>query len=559
MNGHYTYTPYIWSSFFTVILLIALSIYSGRRRNVPGALPFMIGCLFAALWAAGSVMEYAAVDVETKIFWVKFQGVWHLPVATIILCFVLEYAWPGRWLTRRNLTLLSIPPLLILGLVVTNNLHHLVWRSFEFDGSVLPRLGPGGWILLSYAYGLVIANLVILVWLFPRSQYHRWPVVVMLMGQFGGRGIYLLEKFYILHSDLPLNTLGMGFEFLMYVIALFGFRIFDPIPMARQTVITQMRDGMLALDAQGRVVSLNPAAELFLGATAKQIMGKPARELLPAYPDGYLTDLSGTEIEFSRKTGQELRHYTLAVSLLRDWRELEIGRLLLLRDVTGQKRAQAEILEQQRALATLRERDRLARELHDELAQGLSLINLQAQLVCGLMDADQMEQAKEQLQVLARAARDAQVDVRGEISKLAHGILSEEGFAPALQHITENFQQANGIPTELVLPRDDVIFAIAPTVEVQLLRIVQEAFANIRKHAQAKHVQVTLQKTGSCLRLIIEDDGVGFDRDSLPASRKSFGLDIMHERAAETNGRVEIQSAVGRGTMVQVEVPLGKP
>ncbi len=68
MTWNYAYTPHIWLSVLTVLLLVALAIYSGRRRSVPGALPFTIACLFAALWATGSVMEYGAADLETKIF-----------------------------------------------------------------------------------------------------------------------------------------------------------------------------------------------------------------------------------------------------------------------------------------------------------------------------------------------------------------------------------------------------------------------------------------------------------------------------------------------------------
>jgi len=134
MTGSYRYTPAIWPSAFTVLLLVTLSAYAWRRRSVPGALVFAIDCLIAAPWAAGSVMELAAVDVECKIFWFKFQGVWQLPAATAITCFVLEYAKPGRWLTRRNLALLSIPCLLALGLALTNDLHHLLWRGFVYDG-----------------------------------------------------------------------------------------------------------------------------------------------------------------------------------------------------------------------------------------------------------------------------------------------------------------------------------------------------------------------------------------------------------------------------------------
>ena len=170
MTMNYAYTPYIWPSVFTVILLIALSIYSGRRRSVPGAAAFSIACLFGAAWAAGSVMEYAAVDLATKIAWVKFQSACSLPVIIAITCFILEYAWPGRWLTRRVLALLAFTWLLEIVLILTNELHHLVWRGFGFDESVLPRFGPGGWLVIAYGIGVLgILNLIVLGWLFLRG------------------------------------------------------------------------------------------------------------------------------------------------------------------------------------------------------------------------------------------------------------------------------------------------------------------------------------------------------------------------------------------------------
>jgi signal transduction histidine kinase len=284
----------------------------------------------------------------------------------------------------------------------------------------------------------------------------------------------------------------------------------------------------------------------------KRVLGRPVQELLP------ISDqmIQSGRFETSLGTRAETRHFQAETSALDDGRGLEVGRLLLLHEVTEQKKAEARLIEQQRVLATLRERERLARELHDELAQGLALINLQAQLVRDLLDAGQMEQAKEQLQVLAQAARDAHVDVRGEIGELAHGIRSEEGLTGALRRITENFQQVNGIQTELAFLGEGPLSPIAPTVEVQLMRIVQEALANIRKHARAKHVKVTLRKEPGCLELTIQDDGIGFDHSSLSASPRTFGLGIMSERAEEISGRVEVLSSVGMGTTVRVVVPL---
>jgi PAS domain S-box-containing protein len=559
MTWNYAYTLYIWPSFLTVLLLIALAAYSWHRRSVPGALPFMIGCLFAALWAAGSVMEVAAVDVATKIFWVKFQGVWHLPVATTILCFVLEYVWPGRWLTRRNLTLLSILPLLTLGLVLSNDLHHLAWRSFAFDGSVLPQLGSGVWVLFSYAYGLVIANLVILAWLFPRVQYHRWPVVVMLMGQFGGRTVYLLQRFDVLHSILPVDVLGVGFEFLMYAVALFGFRIFDPVPLANQMAIEQLQDGVLVLDPQGRVASLNPAAEEILGKPSRLALGEPVRELLPAYQEEPLSGAGKTVIEFRAGEGSSLRDYTLRVSHLRDWRGMEIGRLLLLRDVTEPKRAREQQRQQQQQLAMLNEREWLARELHDSLGQVFAFVNSQGQAVRRLLARGDVAAADELAARLVEVAREADVDIRESILGLRVSLSGQELF-PALAQYLERYEKNYGIHTILDWPETLGRRAFEPQVEVQLLRILQEALTNARKHADAHSVRVAFTVPNECAQVAIQDDGKGFDPPELSDGVENrVGLRVMRERAVEAGGSLVVQSKVGEGTLIIVTVPLRTP
>ena len=121
---------------------------------------------------------------------------------------------------------------------------------------------------------------------------------------------------------------------------------------------------MLVLDLEGRVISLNPAAERILNAPAKQVEGKLVKEPLPAYPEKRLADPGKTEIELGFGEGTSLRYYMLTNSLLNDFRGLEVGRLLLLSDVTERKRAQSQILEQQKVQAVLEERAGLARELH---------------------------------------------------------------------------------------------------------------------------------------------------------------------------------------------------
>jgi signal transduction histidine kinase len=563
MAWNYAYTPHIWPSILTILLLIALAVYAWFRHAVAGTVPFTIGCLLAALWVAGSALEYAAIDPTSKIFWFKFQAVWQLPAATASTCFILEYAWPGRWLKRRNLALLSIFPLLEVLLVLTNALHHLAWSGFITGGSVLALRGPGTWLIIAYGYGLGLLNLIVLAWLFLRSPQHRWPVALMLTGQVGMRIVYFLQQAYLVRSNLPLDVIGLAFVDLMYAIALFGYRIFDPIPLARQTAIEQLREGMLVLDPHGRVASLNPAAERILGTTARQARGKPVKELLPACPEGPLADPGGTEIEFGLGTGPEKRHYMLEISLLNDFRGLEVGRLLALHDVTGQKQAQAQQAQVMWAQATLQERQQLADELHDGLSQDLAFLNLQAQAAQLYLQAGQSETARGSLERLTEAAGQIQEDTRALIDNLLSVSLPAENFCTTLRRILKDFESQTGLAVHLGLEgqaaSEDCFdpTRLPPPVAVQLVRISQEALANVRKHARgARQVGVELKNMDGKLTLTIQDDGPGFDPAERRANGKHFGLQVMRQRAARVGGQVAIDSNPGKGTRVMVEVPL---
>jgi PAS domain S-box-containing protein len=364
-----------------------------------------------------------------------------------------------------------------------------------------------------------------------------------------------LEKTHTILSSLPLDVLVMGFTYLMYALALFGFRLFDPVALARLTLMEQLSDGMLVLDPRGRVASLNPAAEKIFGLPARQVKGRPVREVLPAYPDELQPEAGGTEMEFSLSGEEGCRDYRLAISRLTDWHGQEAGRLLLLRDVTEQKCAQAQLLEQQRALSAMKEREQVGRELHDELSQNLAFINVQAQAAGELLSAGDSEQAGAHLRRLAAVAREAHVDVRGQISDLSLNILPEEGFVGALRRFIEKFSSTYSIQAELILPEPEPAISLAPTGEVQVLRIIQEAFTNIGKHACARHARVTLATTAAGFEVIVADDGQGFDPQERSASGKTFGLRIMQERAVEIGGSLQVESQARGGTRVIVRIP----
>jgi PAS domain S-box-containing protein len=554
MSLPYAYTPQIWPSVITTLMLIALAVYSWHRRSVPGALPFCIALIFGTLWMIGISMEVAAVDASTQIFWIKFQTVWLLPSVTGITCFLLEFAWPGRWLTRRNLVLLFIPSLLALGMIFTNDLHHLVWQGFADVREVIPLIGSGYWFILAYAYALTLVNLVVLVWLFIRSPQHRWPVVFILTGQVGLRVVYTLEAAQVIRTDLPIEAVTFWFQILMYMIALYGFRILDPIPLANQTVISQMREGMLVVDREGRVAGMNPAAGKILGASDRQVRGRPVRELLPSCTNLQAGSLG--EIEISLGEGSEIRDYLLASSLLKDWRGQEAGHLLLLRDVTEQKQAQAQLVEQQQALAMLHEREHLARELHDNLGQVFAFVNTQGQTILRLLSRGDIATADAYTRRLVEVAREADVDIRESILGLRVALSGQE-FFPLLNQYLARYEKNYAIHTELERPESMQDGLFDPLIEVQLLRILQEALTNVRKHAGANSVRIAFAFENHCIAVTVQDDGLGFDHSTQSGELgEHVGLRVMRERAEEVGGSLWIGSSPGAGTRVVVRLPV---
>ena len=563
MTWQYQYTPHIWPMLVPAAFTAALMIYVWHRRSVPGARPLAIAMLFLLPWTVSAALELAAVDAPTQVFWSKFQAVWQLPANTAILCFVLEYANLGRWLNRRTLALLAIPPLLDLLLIFTNDAHHWRWLGFPFDGYVRPAYGSGTWVLLGYNYVLAALQGIVLLWLFVRSRQHRWPAGLILISRLVMLFAYRLDvtgrnPF----APMDLVTLTLTLTAAMYTLALLGFHMFDLIPVARGTVIEQIREGMLVLDTQRRVVDLNPAAEKIFGVPAARARGRKAIEILSAYPDLYapLDEWGTAQSEISIGTGRAARYYALHLSPLTDRRGFPLGYLILLRDVTEQKRAQAQLLEQQRVVATLQERERLARELHDSAGQVLGYVSYQVEAARKLLDDGQVAVANAQLARLAGIAQDAHADVREYILNLRTGPSAQRPFFSALRHYLDGFTHNYNIQAELVLGAGLDEGAFEPEAQAQLFRVIQEALSNARKHADARRVQVRFETEDSLARIFIQDDGRGFD-PAQPASggRSRFGLQFMRERAEQLGGCLRVQSAPGEGTRVVVEVPIHYP
>jgi signal transduction histidine kinase len=209
------------------------------------------------------------------------------------------------------------------------------------------------------------------------------------------------------------------------------------------------------------------------------------------------------------------------------------------------------------ALAVAEERLRIAHEMHDGLAQVLAYVNTKAQAVREFLRAGRTGEAARQLDQLAAAAREVYGDVRESIVGLRGAAGAEWRLVEALDDYVASWQAESGVACRLQLDRS---LRLPQGVELQLLRIVQEALANVRKHAQARHVEIDLQVRGDVLLLTVADDGKGFNPADLGRSEfPRFGLVTMRERAESIGAKLEVSASPSGGTLIKLELPLPLP
>lgn len=201
------------------------------------------------------------------------------------------------------------------------------------------------------------------------------------------------------------------------------------------------------------------------------------------------------------------------------------------------------------------ERRRIGREMHDGVAQALSYLNLKAKTVSDSLSSQHIDQALAGLGDIQEIVQDTYEDVRESIDQLSTEALSFP-LIPTLATYTEEFSRRYGIPVQFDAPKNPL--KLPPVVELQLLRIAQEALSNVRRHSQATQVWVKLVNAPAGVEIAVRDNGQGFSLDSEKDSLHHRGLGIMRERAESLGGTLTITTAPGEGTEIRVNLPGGK-
>ena len=206
--------------------------------------------------------------------------------------------------------------------------------------------------------------------------------------------------------------------------------------------------------------------------------------------------------------------------------------------------------EEAHRLSIMEERTALAHELHDSLAQTLASLRFQGRMLSDTMHQEQSsETAFADLEKIRNGLDEAHTELRALIGSF-RAPTGERGFLPALQKLAQRYEEMTGIAPFVQLKCRNL--ELNPSEEMQLLRIVQESLANIRKHAEANTVRILINLEHNGMSVLIEDDGSGFEQAPSGKPGEHIGLSIMQERARRLGGELKIESEPGEGTRVEL-------
>jgi PAS domain S-box-containing protein len=346
-----------WSLYEILLILVAaistlfaFKIYLSRRTwTAKTGTVLLLAC---AQWNLFQALKVGSASLPTKLFLDKLQflGIVVLPMAWLI--FALLYTGRDKWVTHRTVAVLSIMPLITLLMVFTNEAHGLIWSNnlLILDGSVTVldhTFGLGMWAFVAYSYILFFLGIALFIQMLVGSRFvFRWQISGLLFAALIV-GLASLIGFSRLTSYKAFEVTPLAFAVVALPVAMSFARLqrIDIMRVAREIISENMVDGVMVLDAQNRVMDLNPAMQLLIGCTPSGVIGQPVDRV---WPEGFgqvelSSDRSGVRKELTLGNGEGKRTYDVRVSPLIDWRGRIYGRIVVLCNITERKRTEQEM------------------------------------------------------------------------------------------------------------------------------------------------------------------------------------------------------------------------
>ena len=338
--------PYAILSIVSALIALTASI-TAWRRSAPGSLTLSLLLLSMAIWSGFYSTRWMNISLEAKNFWFHLMYIGVVALPTLFFLFVLEFTHNDAGLTRRNLLLLSLQPILSVLIHWTNGYHHLLYLSMQtvqVNNFMVMEVTRGPWYFINIIYSYTIVGIAL--FLLSQAALHASPLylnqyrLILIASSLPWLSSIYSEFSFIKLSGLDLVPLTFGVAGIIFTYAVLRTHFMDLIPVARSCLIENMQDGILVVDEQNRIVDLNPAMENFLENKASFYIGKDAAEILAIWlKEADLWNEMETRTEL-RVPKDPSRYLDVRVTSLYDKNQLLSGRLMVFHDVTERKQVE---------------------------------------------------------------------------------------------------------------------------------------------------------------------------------------------------------------------------
>ncbi|MGZ4989643.1 MAG: PAS domain S-box protein [Methylobacter sp.] len=335
-----------------------------------------------------------------------------------------------------------------------------------------------------------------------------------------------------------------------------------------RSIFNNVSDGIIIIDDNGIIESLNPSFEKLFGYSADELIGHSINKLMPesdrsrhySYLTNYLNSgmakITGIRREVSglKKDGS-IFLVELGVSAFSvDQRRYFIGTV---HDITERKQHEKALRNLSSHLVTAREdeRTRIARDVHDQLGSILAVLKMDLSWLAKQLPKELLK-CHEKVAVMNMHLKDAIESVRKIITDLRPSILDDFGILAAIEWKIDEFRQQTGMQCVLTVSKENIV--IDKNRDIAIFRIIQEALTNIALHSEATKVTVDIEGDANNLIMKITDNGCGMTKAQMHSSGK-YGILGMHERARHFGGELTIVSSPGKGTALELKMPLNSP
>jgi PAS domain S-box-containing protein len=585
MNQDFT----IYSIFFigTSVVSFFVAFIAFQRKSAVGAKELAWLMIAAGTGAFCLIFETITTVAAEKIFWAKLEYLGGLTTPVFYLIFVLRFTGKEKFLLKRNIILLFLIPAITWILTLTNEMHNLIWTGFSpisADTNLMEYFhGIWFWIgYISYSYILLLLAAVNLLTftVIQAKPFRKQAVVVFIGGMFPWlvSAVYLSGKNPV--PGLDITPFSITLSGIIAAYAILNFRFLDLVPVARETLVDILPDGILAIDSQNRIQDINGAARSFLGITDNNIIGYPATATVPQGTpllEAVLDNNPLLQIEVGNNG--EMRTFHVIKQPVKNQPG---SRLVIISDITAMKKTEKDLIV---AKEHAEESDRLKSAF---LANMSHEIRTPMNGILGFTELLKMsditsEQQQAYLDIIKKGGERMLNIINDiiDISKIESGqmqvYISRTNINELIETISSFFMpeaEAKGI---------HLLYKISLTDEESVIRtdpdkvcaILTNLVKNAIKFTRAGYIEYGYEKKEGFLEFFVKDTGIGikpeqkefiFERfrqgsDSITRNYEGTGLGLSISKAyvQMLGGQIWFESEFGKGSFFSFSIPYDSP